>query len=168
MMPPELILVPIDFSESSQQSLDVATDMASRLGSALLLVHIVPAIPDLPKDISIFKEGEYDSELHQAASKRLSGLATRLEDKNLNVRAEVGTANDVGMELVRIAEHDHADMIVIATHGMTGWRRIAVGSVAQKVVEQATCPVLVLRAKAEDHATRSQAHSSSSSAGGAG
>jgi nucleotide-binding universal stress UspA family protein len=168
MMPPELILVPIDFSESSQQSLDVATDMASRLGSALLLVHIVPAIHDLPKDISIFKEGEYDSELHQAASKRLSDLATRLEDKNLNVRTEVSTANDVGMELVRIAEHDHADMIVIATHGMTGWRRIAFGSVAQKVVEQATCPVLVLRAKAEDHATRSQAHSSSSSAGGAG
>ena len=68
------------------------------------------------------------------------------------MRTEVGTANDVGMELVRIAEHDNVDMIVIATHGMTGWRRIAVGSVAQKVVEQAACPVLVLRAKAGDHA----------------
>ncbi len=144
MMPPHLILVPIDFSESSRQSLEVATDMASRLGSAVL-----------------------DSELHQAASKQLSDLATRLQAKNLDVRTEVGTANDVGMELVRIAEHDHADMIVIATHGMTGWRRIAFGSVAQKVVEQAACPVLVLRARAEDHATKSQAHSSSSSAGGA-
>ena len=98
MMPPELILVPIDFSESSQRSLDVATDMASRLGSALLLVHIVPAIPDLPKDASIFNEREYDSELHQTASKQLSDLATTLEAKNLNVRTEVGTANDVGME----------------------------------------------------------------------
>ena len=167
MMPPQLILVPIDFSASSQQSLEVATDMASRLGSALLLVHVVPAIPDLPKDVSIFKEGEYDSELHQAASKQLSKLATTLQDKHLNVRTEVGTANDVGMELVRIAEHDHADMIVIATHGMTGWRRIAFGSVAQKVVEQATCPVLVLRAKAESTASQSRAHSSSSTSGGA-
>lgn len=166
MMPPELILVPIDFSESSQQSLDVATDMASRLGSALLLVHIVPAIPDLPKHVSIFNEGEYDSELHQAASKQLSELATCLEAKNLNVRTEVGTANDVGMELARMAEHDNVDMIVIATHGMTGWRRIAFGSVAQKVVEQAACPVLVLRAKAGDRATESQAHSSSSTAAG--
>jgi nucleotide-binding universal stress UspA family protein len=111
MMPPKLILVPIDFSASSQEALEVATDMASRLGSALLLVHIVPAIPDLPKDVSIFKEGEYDSELHQIASKQLSDLATTLKDKNLNVRAEVGTANDVGMELVRIAEHDNVDMI---------------------------------------------------------
>jgi nucleotide-binding universal stress UspA family protein len=168
MMPPKLILVPIDFSESSQDALNVATDMASRLGSALLLVHIVPAIPDLPKDVSIFKEGEYDSELHQTASKQLSDLATGLEDRNLNVRTEVGTANDVGMELVRIAEHDNVDMIVIATHGMTGWRRIAFGSVARKVVEQAACPVLVLRAKAGDHAAESQAHSSSSSATGGG
>lgn len=164
MMPPKLILVPIDFSASSQEALEVATDMALRLGSALLLVHIVPAIPDLPKDVSIFKEGEYDSELHQSASKQLSDLATTMGEKDLNVRTEVGTANDVGMELVRIAEHDNVDMIVIATHGMTGWRRIAFGSVAQKVVEQAACPVLVLRAKAGDHAAESQAHSSSSSA----
>lgn len=164
MMPPKLILVPIDFSESSQEALEVATDMASRLGSSLLLVHIVPAIPDLPKDVSIFKEGEYDNELHHSASKQLSDLATALEDRNLNVRTEVGTANDVGMELVRIAGHDDVDMIVIATHGMTGWRRIAFGSVAQKVVEQAACPVLVLRAKAGDHADESQAHSSSSRA----
>ena len=163
MMPPKLILVPIDFSDSSQKALGVATDMASRLGAALLLVHIVPAIPDLPQGVSIFKDGVYDNELHETASKQLWELAAR-ENKNLNVRTEVGTANDVGMELVRIAEHDNVDMIVIATHGMSGWRRIAFGSVAQKVVEQADCPVLVLRAKASDRATESQAHSSSSGA----
>ena len=164
MMPPKLILVPIDFSDSSQKALGVATDMASRLGAALLLVHIVPAIPDLPQGVSIFKEGVYDNELHETASKQLWELAAARENKNLNVRTEVGTANDVGMELVRIAEHDNVDMIVIATHGMSGWRRIAFGSVAQKVVEQADCPVLVLRAKAGEHDTESQAHSSSSGA----
>jgi nucleotide-binding universal stress UspA family protein len=50
------------------------------------------------------------------------------------------------MEIVRDSEN--ADLIVIATHGMTGWRNIAFGSVAEKVVQTATCPVLVLRAKA--------------------
>lgn len=164
MMPPKVILAPIDFSDSSRKALDVATDMASRLAASLLLVHIVPAIPDLPEGISIFKEGEYDSELHKTASKQLSELATTLENKNLNVRTEIGTADDVGMELVRIAEHDNVDMIVIATHGMTGWRRIAYGSVAQKVVEQAACPVLILREKATDHAAESQDHPSSSHA----
>jgi len=161
MMPPKLILVPIDFSDFSCKALGVATDMASRLGAALLLVHILPAIPE---GVSIFKEGAYVSELHESASKQLSELATTLANTNIKVRTELGTANDVGMELVRIAEHDNADMIVIATHGMTGWRRIAFGSVAQKVVEQAACPVLVLRAKVADHSAEPQAHSSPTSA----
>ena len=74
--------------------------------------------------------------------------------KNIKVRTEIGTANDVGMEIVRIAEDEFADMIVIATHGMTGWRRIPFGSVAKKVVEEAKCPVLVLRAQETGHAGR--------------
>jgi nucleotide-binding universal stress UspA family protein len=53
------------------------------------------------------------------------------------------------MELLRIAEHNNVDLIVIATHGMTGWHKLAFGSVAEKVVRLATCPVLVLRAQPE-------------------
>jgi hypothetical protein len=55
-------------------------------------------------------------------------------------------------------------MIVIATHGMTGWRRIPFGSVAKKVVEQAECPVLVLRGQETGHASETPAPTSSSSA----
>jgi nucleotide-binding universal stress UspA family protein len=148
MLPPKLILSPIDFSDSSQAALDVAADFATRFGAELLLFHVVPAIPDLPENVSILKEGEYDQSLDDAAAKRLSDLAAMLVQKNVKARTEVGTANDVGMELVRSAEHNHADMIIIATHGMTGWHKIAFGSVAEKVVKQASCPVLVLRANA--------------------
>ncbi len=148
MLPPKLILSPLDFSDPSHVALDVAADMASRLGAELLLVHVVPAIPDLPERVSILKEGEYDRSLGESAAQRLLELAAKLAQKNVKARTEVGTANDVGMELVRIAAHNHADMIIIATHGMTGWRKIAFGSVAEKVVKEAGCPVLVLRAKA--------------------
>jgi nucleotide-binding universal stress UspA family protein len=150
MLPPKLILAPIDFSDSSRAALDVAADMSSRFGAELLLVHVVPAIPDLPEDVSIFKEAEYDKSLGDSAAQQLSGLAAALGHKNIRIRTEVGTANDIGMELVRIAEHNHVDMIIIATHGMTGWRRIAFGSVAEKVVKEAECPVLVLRSKAAE------------------
>ena len=156
------ILAPIDFSDFSNNALDIATDLASRLGAELILVNIVPAIPDLPSNVSILKEGEYDQSLHDAAEKRLSDLAAGLSAKNIKVRTEIGTANDVGMEIVRIAEDEHADMIVIATHGMTGWRRIPFGSVAKKVVEEAECPVLVLRA--QEPAGETPARTSSSSA----
>jgi nucleotide-binding universal stress UspA family protein len=148
MLPPQLILSPIDFSDSAQAALNVAADFAARFGAELLLVHVVPAIPDLPDDVSMLKEGAYDQSLLDAAAERLSNLAAALAHKNVKARTEVGTGNDVGMELVRIAEHEKADMIIIATHGMTGWHKIAFGSVAEKVVKQAGCPVLVLRANA--------------------
>ncbi len=127
-------------------------NFATRFGAELLLVHVVPAIPDLPENVSILKEGEYDQSLQDAAAKRLTDLAAALAQKNVKARTELGTANDVAMELVRIAEHDRVDMIIIATHGMTGWRKIAFGSVAEKVVKQASCPVLVLRANAMENA----------------
>ncbi len=158
------ILAPVDFSDFSNNALDVATELASRLGAELILVNIVPAIPDLPSSVSILKEGEYDESLHGAAEKRLSDLAAGLSAENIKVRTEIGTANDVGMEIVRIADREDADMIVIATHGMTGWRRIPFGSVAKKVVEEAECPVLVLRAQETGQAGETQARTSSSSA----
>lgn len=169
MMPPKLILCPVDFSEHSRDAVKVAVDMAVCFGAELLLVHIVPAIQDLPMDVSVFKEGEYDASLHDAAVKRLTDLATAVAagQKNLKVRSEVGTANDTAMELVRIAEKDQADMIIIATHGMTGWREIAFGSVAEKVVKQAACPVLVLRVKAAAAAEQSKAKDVSASSGAA-
>jgi nucleotide-binding universal stress UspA family protein len=148
MMPPKLILAPIDFSDPSRAALDVAADMASRFGAELLLAYVVPAIPDLPKDVSIFKEGEYDKSLENKDGQRLKDLAATVANKNVKVRTELGSGNDVGMELIRIAENEHADLIVIATHGMTGWREFAFGTVAEKVLKQGECPVLLLRAQA--------------------
>jgi nucleotide-binding universal stress UspA family protein len=164
MMPPKLILGPTDFSDPSHAALDVAADMASRFGAELLLVHVVPVIPDLPDSVTIFKEEEYEQNLQDIAAKQLSELAATLGQKNVKIRTEVGLANDVGMELVRIAEQNHVDMIVIATHGMTGWRQIAFGSVAKRVVEEADCPVLVLRAKAKDADIKDKTESTAASA----
>ena len=148
MMPPKLILAPIDFSDASRAALDVAADMASRFGAELLLVYVVPAIPDLPKDVSIFKEGEYDKSLESKDAQQLKDVAATMANKNVKVRTELGSGDDVGMELVRIAKNEQADLIVIATHGMTGWREFAFGTVAEKVLKQGECPVLLLRAKA--------------------
>jgi nucleotide-binding universal stress UspA family protein len=148
MLPPKLILALMDFSDASRAALDVAADMASRFGAELLLVHVQPAIEDLPKRVSIFKEGQYDESLDDEAGKQLNDLSATVAQKNVKVRTELGTGNDVGMELIRIAESEHADMIVIATHGMTGWREFAFGTVAEKVLKQGDCPVLLLRAKA--------------------
>ena len=155
MLPPKLIMSPIDFSDHSDIALKTATDMASRLGAELLLVHVVPAIPRLPSATAFFHEGEYEQELHKCAQKRLDEMVQALAGRGIKARAEVGTANDVSMELLRIAEHNNVDLIAIATHGMTGWHKLAFGSVAEKVVRLASCPVLVLRAQPVAESTES-------------
>jgi nucleotide-binding universal stress UspA family protein len=148
MLPPKVILSPIDFSDPANEALGTAADLATRFDSELMLVHVVPMLPRLPSPAVIFNEADYEQELHRDAVERLTELARRLMANGVKARSEVGTANDVGMEIVRLAGHNHVDLIVIATHGMTGWHRLAFGSVAEKVVRLAGCPVLLLRAEA--------------------
>jgi nucleotide-binding universal stress UspA family protein len=155
MLPPKLILSPIDFSDPSHEALDTAANLASSFGAELLLVHAVPVIPRLPSPATIFNEAEFEQELYKDAERRLNELAAKLRAKGLKVRTELGAANDAGTEIIRMADHNKADLIVIATHGMTGWHRLAFGSVTEKVVRLSKLPVLVLRA---EHAGKS--HSS--------
>ena len=150
---PKIILVPIDFSVHSQSALHMATELALRLGSQLCLVHVVPALPDLPSLSQLFSEGKYEEALQADAEKRLAKIAGEIVPAGVTVTQAVGTANDTGMEILRLADHHHADLIVIATHGMTGWRQLAFGSVAEKIVRLATVPVLVLRAQPAPSAT---------------
>jgi len=146
MKAPKVILAPVDFSAHSDDALNEAADLAVLFGSQLLLVNVVAALPKLPSTGAFFHEAEYEGELHKESQKRLDSLSQKYAAKGIAVRTEVGTANDVPMEILRIGEHNAADLIVIATHGMTGWRQLAFGSVTDKVVRLATCPVLVLRA----------------------
>jgi nucleotide-binding universal stress UspA family protein len=150
VLPPKVIMSPIDFSEHSEEALNAAVELASCFRSEICLVHVVPAIPKLPSPSKIFSEREYEEQLHQDAQKRLDALAAKIEKRGVAVKTVVATANDVSMELLRAAEHNNVDLIVIATHGMTGWRKLAFGSVAEKVVRLATCPVLVMRIHAEE------------------
>jgi nucleotide-binding universal stress UspA family protein len=157
MLPPKLILSPIDFSSHSDEALKVAADMASRFGAELCLVHVVPMLPRLPSVKTVFHEAEYERALHSEAEQRLNQMAHKLSENGLAVKTVVGTANDTGMEILRVAEQNNAGLIVIATHGLTGWHKLAFGSVTEKVLRMASCPVLVLRAQVEAESQESTA-----------
>lgn len=147
MQSPKVILAPVDFSDHSTKAVKEAADLATLFGSQLLLVYVVPALPKLPNPSAFFHEAEFEQELHNRAEQQLEALDQEYAAKGIAVRSHVGTANDVAMEILRIGEQEAADLIVIATHGMTGWHELAFGSVTEKVVRLATAPVLVLRAE---------------------
>src|SRR5271156_6191476 len=113
MLPPKLILSPLDFSDPSHEALDTAASLASRFDAELLLVHVVPMLPRLPSPAAIFNEAEYEQELHKDAVARLNELTGKLSAKGVKARSQVGTANDVGMEIIRLAESNGVDLIVI-------------------------------------------------------
>ena len=157
MLPPKLILSPVDFSEHSEDALRTATELAVSFGAELCLAHVVPAIPKLASASELFHEGEYEQELHKEAEAGLTELVRQAAQRGISARFVVGTANDVGGELLLIAKHNLVDLIVISTHGMTGWHQLAFGSVADKVVRLAHCPVLVLRAQTATQSSETKA-----------
>jgi len=145
MLEPKVVLAPIDFSDASLDAMETATGVASRFGATLVLVYVVPALPRLPAGVSIFKEEDYERGLHTQAVARIGELSARCAKAGVSVVTEVGTANDVGTEILRISTSHKADLIVMATHGTTGWHDRVFGSVAEKIVRMASSAVLVIK-----------------------
>jgi nucleotide-binding universal stress UspA family protein len=146
MLPIQKVLCPTDFSQPSRDGLAAAAELALHFGSELLLVHALPVLPALPPDPNfVFNVPEYELALHADANERLRKLAEEMAAKGIKTRTFVGHG-DAGSEIVRIAKEEAAGLVVIATHGATGWRHVVFGSVAEKVVRLAHCPVLTVRA----------------------
>jgi nucleotide-binding universal stress UspA family protein len=148
MQAPKRILVPVDYSPISDDALSEATDLAKLFGSEIVLVNVVEVIADLPNDVSLLKEGAYEDERDRSALAKVQSAADKVSASGVNAKGVIGRSNVPAKEILLTARRENADLIVIATHGMTGWREVAFGSVAEKVVKDATIPVLVLRPKA--------------------
>jgi len=147
MLPVKLIVCPTDFSGPACACVRAASELAEHFNAELLLVNIVPALPGVPPDPNyVFKIPEYEQYLHADAEKHLRETRDELVSKNVKVRTQVGHGS-AAEEIVLIAKTEAADLIVISTHGSTGFERWVFGSVAEKVVRLAECPVLTVRQK---------------------
>jgi universal stress protein A len=137
------ILVPTDFSVPSRRALDYAIDLARSPGIELLLVHVVEPIPHTRfiADVSELLEQH-----RLRATENLAKLEKETRRRHRNCRCEVhfGIPYDV---IADVARKRKADLIVIATHGYTGLHHLFLGSVAERVVRIASCPVLTVRAE---------------------
>ena len=151
MLPVKKILCPTDFSEPSYAALKVADEMAVHFTAELLLVHVVTPIPVIPvhDDPSGFNLPMYEKEMEASAGKSLRQVAEERISKAIRCRTIVIQGDPAG-RIVRIAEEETVDIIIIATHGLTGWRKFMFGSVTEKVIRMAGCPVLSIRIAAEE------------------
>jgi len=145
MLPFQKVLCPTDFSGPSEAGIAAGLELARHFHATLHLVNVVPALPaPVPDRDYTFRVPEYEAALHASAHEKLEQIAARLRAGGVSVEFTIGHG-DAGREITRIAADCGADAIVIATHGETGWRHVLFGSVAEKVVRHAGCPVLTVR-----------------------
>ena len=142
-------LVATDFGEASAVALAYGRDLARTYGARLHLVHGVEdvllryspevafGVPDLQKD------------LEAAAWRELRALLTD-DDKTLSIEPVVETALSVPKALVEYAKANAIDLIVMGTHGRGAMKQFLMGSIAERVVRTAPCPVLTVHAKERD------------------
>ncbi len=150
MLPFKRILCPTDFSEPAFTALKHAEELARHFAAALIVAHVIPPLPvphsfpdpeaDFHFDVPLFQQ-----ELAIKAEQMLKDLVSH---HKVGTRTVVATG-EAAPEILRIAHQERVDLIVIASLGLAGWQRLVFGSVTEKLMRQATCPVLTIVAPPE-------------------
>jgi nucleotide-binding universal stress UspA family protein len=134
------ILCPVDFDDNSMEALETAANLAREHGGTLFVLHVVPMIlapTGMPVYVDLYK-GQEDTartKLLEIAHKRLAGIKHELL---------IHTGEPAGT-ILNAEKRTNADVIVMATHGRRGFKRFFLGSIAELVLREATCPVLTVR-----------------------
>jgi len=143
------ILVPVDFSPASKNAFRYALRFAEEFGAEVTLLYVVEpatatrftAVPGFP-EIPSFPESDFSVPKRNLRTLVASSHSENREPPSWQIRAGVPSH-----EIVAVAKDDDFDLIIIATHGYTGWKHFCIGSTAERVVRAAPCPVLVVREK---------------------
>jgi len=143
MLPFKRILCPTDFSEPACKAIKAAGELAESFSAELILLHVVGAIPalDAPTGMVGFDVAAYQKELSDSAERSLQERVEEHIPEDVDARTLV-VHGDAAHEILRVAKEDEVDLIVLSTHGESGWRHRIFGSVPGKVIRNAECPVL--------------------------
>ena len=142
------VLFASDFSKASAKAFATAVALAKASGAELTITHVlVPFTPIVPEQyIRGATLNQLTADLRRWSQRQLDQLTAKA--KKLGVRASSLTmTGDPAEQIVRAARSKRAELIVLGTHGRTGLNRLFVGSVAQRVIAAASCPVVTVRDK---------------------
>lgn len=149
----EKILVPLDGSDLAEQALPYARVLAQKFGGRLTLLWVLQPPPLMPvtefgvlpvHDEALLERAE------EQANDYLGRLRDQLDEEGISARVAVTKSPAVAEAIVDFAAQGDFDLIVKTTHGRSGISRWVFGSVAAKVLEQAPCPVFLVRVKPEE------------------
>ena len=142
------ILAPTDFSEYSKKAVASALELATQFGARLTILHVVEPPPYpvegyVPPSVST----TFLEDLERQATQDLAQFVPEAETSGLAV-ARLVVVGTPYRKIIETAEAQQVDLIVMATAGRTGFSHLLLGSIAERVVRTATCPVLTIRPQA--------------------
>jgi nucleotide-binding universal stress UspA family protein len=140
------ICCPIDFSDASRAAMEVGADLARRFGAEVILLHAYPIPGYTFPDGSVMASPKMMQELAEQAQRHLEGW--RVDAERLVGAPRVTIEKAIGepaAEIVAFARDRAVDLLVLGTHGRTGIEHALMGSIAERVVRRAHCPVLTVR-----------------------
>ena len=146
MKRPDRILVPVDLSETSLEALEFAALLAQGVSAALVVVSVLESRRHEPLP-AICPEGCTRGECLELLFRDRLGTLVRAPAARIDHKVLVRRGKPVE-EILRAAEEENADMIVMGTHGRSGLARALLGSVTEQVIRRAPCPVLAIRGRA--------------------
>src|SRR5271170_835984 len=114
------ILLPIDFSPVSEAALEAATGLAQQFHADIHLVHIIPEVPDF-NGSDFFPETAVLQERRETIEQKLDACKERLTLRGVPASFSIEEGNDIVGSLMRVIKRENSDMVVISTHGMSGW-----------------------------------------------
>jgi len=136
----QTILVPVDFEEGSERALDVAHDLATRLGARLVLLHAYTLPVYAYPGMAPIQAPTLDTEIEAAAKQALGVLAARWESPRTLLRQ-----GDPATVILDAIEELEPALVVMGTHGRRGLQRLVLGSVAEHVARRSKVPVMTVR-----------------------
>jgi universal stress protein A len=149
------VLCPTDFSEPSYKALKTANDLAKQFSAELTLIHVLvpsqvfPAAHGIPPTTSAaggaFSK-DLASEIENHAIKSLEMTLKEKVSEEINSKS-VLLRGSPAEEIAKYAQESNVSVVVMGTHGFTGWRHLLLGSVTEKVVRVSSCPVLTIPAQ---------------------
>ena len=138
------ILALTDFSHRSQASVEYAVQLARSMHARLTLLHLLPEPSAFDYTMGGFPQEEWKKGKEEAG-KKLTEETTRIKANYGEVDSLFRTGLDLHDEIISVAREISADLLVVSTHGYTGWKHFLFGSDAAKIVKDAPCPILVVR-----------------------
>jgi nucleotide-binding universal stress UspA family protein len=146
------ILVAHDFERDSDVALDYAIALARALGARVTILHTYE-IPSMGAPEVLVLATDWVTQIGSVAQEALAKVVDRVRDPRVSITAEL-RQGVVWREVDALAKERHVDLIVVGSHGRRGLPRALLGSVAEKIVRTAPCPVLVVRGPGAEGAAR--------------